>query len=560
MRAAAVVPGSSLLAHEAGVILIDGALLSLFAGVLVWVLGAGRARARRLVAQRTAELRHQALHDALTGLPNRALILDRLERLCARSRRSGAPASVLFVDLDDFKAINDTLGHDAGDQLLRAVAERLRAGLRDADTVGRLGGDEFVVMLDCDSPLDAQQVSQRMIALLREPFALDEAIAPLVVTASIGGAVGFAQTPSDLLRDADIALYQAKAEGKNRCEIFQPALETAVRHRLELQRDLRGALANGQLRLLYQPVYRCDDLSLLAVEALLRWEHPTFGLIPPGQFIPLLETDDRIRETGRWVLEQACGQAARWHEGGTPIHVSVNVSGRQLDDEGIVEDVREALESSGLPPSALTIEITETALMRDPHATAARVRAIKALGVGLAIDDFGTGYSSLASLQRLTVDAIKIDRAFTSAIGRSAESDALIHILVQLGRAFGLHVLAEGVESLEQLDRLRAEGVDYVQGFLLSRPLETGAAPGRPVGACTNRRGGACASPSRDQAARIARRLCRSERDVASTALGSYPQCAMQLSQRGSLPRPYFDQSVCSISSLYVFTYPSDIR
>ena len=471
-----VAPATGLFAGgKPGALLVAGIALSLLIGVLVFVLGTGRARARRLVTVKTGELLHQALHDGLTGLPNRALITDRVEQLLARSRRNGSDGAVLFVDVDEFKQVNDTLGHQAGDQLLRGVGERLMSGLREVDTVGRLGGDEFVVLVDGESQIAAEIIAERLLELTRQPFELECLPAPITITVSVGIAVGVRTTVGELLRDADTALYQAKAAGKNCYEFFLPAMEKAVRRDLAIETDLRSALANDEFRLVYQPIYSIDDLSLVGVEALLRWEHPTRGLIQPDEFIPLLESSGRIREVGRWVLGMACEQMAAWHALGSTLGVSVNVSARQLDDDAIVTDVRAALAISTLDPVALTLEITETALMRNVDVSARRLAEIKALGVNLSIDDFGTGYSSLASLRQFPIDTIKIDREFTDALARSPQSDALIRTLVQLGRDLGLKTVAEGVETIDQLDHLRHEHVNDVQGFLLSRPLEADA-------------------------------------------------------------------------------------
>jgi EAL domain-containing protein (putative c-di-GMP-specific phosphodiesterase class I) len=307
---------------------------------------------------------------------------------------------------------------------------------------------------------------------MRQPFELDVAPMPLTVTVSVGIAVGDRSSPGELLRDADVALYLAKAAGKNCYEVFRPEMDTHIRQRYELEFDLRSALESDQFRLVYQPIYNLDDLSVVGVEALLRWDHPTLGTVPPDEFIPLLESSGRILQVGRWVLIEACGQMASWRARGSALEVSVNVSGRQLDHDVIVDDVREALERSGLDPSMLTIEVTETALMRNTETTARRLRELKALGVQLAIDDFGTGYSSLAYLEKFPVDCLKIDRAFTSAMSSSTESRALVRTLVQLGRDLGLTTLAEGVETTEQVDRLRDEHVDLAQGFLMSRPMD----------------------------------------------------------------------------------------
>jgi diguanylate cyclase (GGDEF)-like protein len=475
VRTFAVAPATGLFADgQPGALLAAGIALSVLLGLVVFLLGTGRARARRLVVQWTGELRHQALHDGLTGLPNRALISDRVEQLLARSRRHGNAGSVLFVDLDGFKDVNDTLGHKAGDQLLAAVSERLVRGLREVDTVGRLGGDEFVVLIDGESSAAPELVAERLLDLMRPPFALDCSPAPITITTSVGIAVGTHTAADELLRNADMALYQAKAAGRDRYEVFRPEMEDVLRRRLELELDLRSAFGNGQFRLVYQPIYHLDDLSLIGVEALLRWDHPRLGVILPADFIPLLESSGRIREVGRWVLGMACQQMASWHERGSTLGVSVNVSARQLDDDSIVNDVRAALAISTLEPAALTIEITEPALMRNIDASARRLGQIKELGVNLAIDDFGTGYSSLASLKQLPIDAIKIDREFIDALASSPQSDALIRTLVQLGKDLSLRTVAEGVETIDQLDHLRTEEVAEVQGFLLSHPLEAG--------------------------------------------------------------------------------------
>jgi diguanylate cyclase (GGDEF)-like protein len=468
------VDGGSVLQHrEALVLLVTMSALSLVLAGFIYLLGTGRARALRLVADKTDELRHQALHDSLTGLPNRALILDRTEQLLARNRRQGTLGAALFIDLDEFKTINDTLGHETGDRLLQAVAARLTATLRDADTIGRLGGDEFVVLIDdCSQPDAAELVAQRILDVTAEPFDLEGVARPLLVSTSIGIATGVRDDPSDLLRDADVALYQAKAAGKNCHQTFRADMEVDVHRRFELELRLRSALACDQFHLVYQPIYDLDALELVGAEALLRWDEPELGSIPPSEFIPLLEASGQITEVGAWVLQQACRQMAGWREAGADLAVSVNLSGRQLSNHDIMADVRQALEQSGLEPSALTVEITETALMRDLDAGARRLQEIKAIGVNVAIDDFGTGYSSLSYLQRLPVDSLKIDRGLTNAITRSPESNVLINSLVQLGKDLGLKTLAVGVETTDQIDHLRGEQVDQAQGFLLARPLD----------------------------------------------------------------------------------------
>ena len=472
----------------ATVLLIGGIVLSVLLAAFAFVLGTGRGRALRLVGERTGELRHQALHDALTGLPNRTLIADRIEQLLARNRRAGTEGAALYVDLDEFKNVNDTLGHETGDQLLIAVAARLRSTLRDADTIGRMGGDEFVVLIDGGAlEVAPNLVAERLLDVMRQPFELGDAGTPLIINTSIGIAVGDRASPGDLLRDADVALYQAKANGKNRYQIFLPEMQSKISHRVGLEFDLRSALADEQFYLVYQPIYNLADLTVVGVEALLRWQHPTQGLIQPDEFIPILERTGQIREVGRWVLRRACEQMAVWHARGDTLDVSVNVSGTQLDSDAIIEQISEALTISGLNARALIIEVTETALMRNIDDTAKRLQAIKDLGVRIAVDDFGTGYSSLAHLQQFPVDCLKIDRVFTDAIAASPESRALIGTLVQLGNQLGLTTLAEGVETQEQLDRLRSGDVNEIQGFLLSRPLDAQTletqilAPTRPV-------------------------------------------------------------------------------
>lgn len=420
------------------------------------------------------QIRFQALHDTLTGLPNRALILDRTEQMLARARRSDVQVAALFIDLDGFKDVNDDLGHGVGDQLLQSVSDRLSVTMRESDSIGRLGGDEFVVLVD-GSTMDAgpELVAERLLDVLRAPFEFPGLpIGPLTLTASIGIATGVRASATELLRDADIALYQAKAAGKNRYAAFEPEMHTAVQDRHLLEMDLREALASDQYRLVYQPIFNLAGGQTTGVEALLRWVHPERGTVQPAAFIPLLEDSGMINEVGRWVLNQACLQGARWHAMGYELDVSVNVSTRQLETERLVEDVRVALESSGFAASSLTLEVTETAIMRNVAAVVPRLAALKATGVHIAIDDFGTGYSSLSCLQQLPVDTLKIDRSFISSMADSAESGALIRTLVQLGKTLGLQTLAEGIEETEQYSQLAREHCDSGQGFLYARPLD----------------------------------------------------------------------------------------
>ena len=484
----AVASGAIFEDGSAVLLLIGGMMLSLLLGALIYVLGTGRARSMMLVEERTDELRFQALHDSLTGLPNRALIVDRIDQLLARNRRHGTVGAALYVDLDDFKNVNDSLGHEAGDQLLVSVASRMESTLRGADTIGRMGGDEFVVLIDGGDPMVAPAlVAERLLNVMRQPFELAGATMPLIVNTSIGIAVGDRGSGSELLRDADVALYQAKAGGKNRYEFFRPEMQTDIGRRIALEFDLRSSLSDEQFELFYQPIYNLEDLTIVGVEALLRWNHPTEGMIQPDEFIPILEQTGQIREVGHWVLDQACAQMAAWHARGDTIDISVNVSARQLDDDAIVEQIREALRVSGLAATALIIEVTETTLMRDANSAVMRLQAIKNLGVRIAIDDFGTGYSSLGYLRQFPVDCIKIDRSFTSAVSTSPETKALIKTFVQLGKDLGLKTLAEGVETTGEMDLLRTDYVDEVQGFLFARPLDAETleaqllAPMRPV-------------------------------------------------------------------------------
>lgn len=437
-----------------------------------------RQRTDEKLARREEELSFLATHDALTGLPNRTLILDRVEQMLARSRRTKRPAAALFVDLDNFKDINDTLGHGSGDELLKAVAARLDGVIRDADALGRMGGDEFVIVSEELSLVAAPElVAERLLAALKEPFKLGAGKETRVmVTASIGIAIaseiGEQTSAEELLRNADIAMYRAKWDGKNRYSVFEIGMQEMVQNRMELEMDLREALDKDEFFLAYQPTIDLSDMSPTGVEALIRWNHPSRGVIQPDDFIPLLEESGLITEIGRWVLEQACAQGAEWRAAGYPINMAINVSGRQLDTDQITIDIETALSSSGLDPKALTIEVTETALMRNIEETARRLTEIKALGVQIAIDDFGTGYSSLAHLQRFPVDALKIDRSFISGLTSNDEGETLIHSLVQLGKALSIETFAEGIEQQQELSLLKDEDCDSGQGFLFARPLD----------------------------------------------------------------------------------------
>jgi diguanylate cyclase (GGDEF)-like protein len=429
------------------------------------------------LARREEELSFLATHDPLTGLPNRTLILDRVEQMLARSLRSKTPVAALFVDLDNFKSINDSLGHGVGDELLQAVAARLDAVVRATDAFGRLGGDEFVIISEALTlEVGPELIAERLLEALEQPFLLGAEKATRVsVTASIGIAVGDHTSAEELLREADIAMYRAKWDGKHRYAVFEDGMQHTMQHRMELEMDLREALEKDEFFLAYQPTINLSDMSPTGVEALVRWTHPTRGVVQPDEFIPLLEETGLIVNVGKWVLQEACRQGAVWREAGYPIGMAVNVSGRQLDTDQLIGDIEEALSTSGLDPEALTIEITETTLMRNTEDTARRLTEIKALGVRIAIDDFGTGYSSIAHLQRFPVDALKIDRSFVSQLQHNQEGETLIHTLVQLGKALSIETVAEGIEQQQELSLLQDEDCDNGQGFLFARPLDVDA-------------------------------------------------------------------------------------
>jgi len=437
---------------------------------------AERTRADEELERRQTELTFIATHDALTGLPNRALIVDRLEQMLLRARRSQTRVAALFIDLDNFKAINDTLGHAAGDELLCAVAARLDGVVRDVDAVGRLGGDEFVVVAgDISLTSGPELVARRALDALAEPIRVGEDETPVTVTASVGIATGERASAADLLRDADIAMYQAKLNGRGDVVVFESGMAERLQNRMELERDLRGALAKSEFFLVFQPTFNLSDMAPTGVEALIRWQCPTRGLVQPDAFIPLLEETGMITDIGRWVLLEACRQAALWHAEGHPIGISVNVSARQLDCDEICEHVQEALRASGLDARHLTLEITETTLMRDAEETVRRLGEIKRLGVRVAIDDFGTGYSSLGHLRQFPVDALKIDRSFITGLAHNPEGASLIHTLVELGKALRIETVAEGIEDHGELSLLREKQCDIGQGFLFARPLDAEA-------------------------------------------------------------------------------------
>ncbi len=424
------------------------------------------------------QLQHQAFHDSLTGLANRALFRDRVAHALARQARSHGAVSVLFSDLDDFKTVNDSLGHDAGDQLLVAVAERLRAVMRPEDTTARFGGDEFAILLEETTEDGTRRAAERILEALRSPFEFQGR--QVVMHASIGAAVtSDSQTePDDLLRQADLAMYNAKTSGKGRFAFYEPQMHEAAVTRMELKADLERAMADRDFELHYQPIVDLRTGSVTGVEALLRWRHPERGLVLPADFIPIAEETGLIVSLGSWVVDAACQQLAAWDSAGLPggaphelMSMWVNLSARQLQEPDFVETVAEAVRSSGIRPDRLTLEITESALMADLDQSAATLHRLRGLGVRLAIDDFGTGYSSLSYLERLPVEVLKIDRSFTAAIGHGRDVPVLVRSIVKLGQTLHMEVLAEGIETAEQLARLRAIDCRLGQGFHFSPAL-----------------------------------------------------------------------------------------
>jgi diguanylate cyclase (GGDEF)-like protein/PAS domain S-box-containing protein len=423
------------------------------------------------------QLQRQAFHDALTELPNRALYLDRLQHALAVRSRSPHSIAVLFLDLDGFKVVNDSLGHAAGDLLLMEIAGRLRSTVRPEDTVARFGGDEFAVLLEnVHDPDDAALIAERAIRIVRQPCLLDGQ--EVVVTVSVG--IAFSpederdREPGDLLRDADIALYRAKAAGKARAVAFEASMSQQANDRLSLQGDLRRAIERGELRLVYQPIVDLKTGALRGTEALLRWHHATRGLIPPTAFIPLAEESGLIHPIGRWLLTKACRQARTWqdrfgHDDG--FTMSVNVSVRELAQPGLCAQVRQALRDTGLDARALQLEITESTLMEEAGPAMAAIDDLKALGVRLALDDFGTGYSSLSYLRRFPVDTLKLDQSFIVAVDHDEGATAIVEAVATLAHAQGMVVTAEGIETVEHLHRVRALHCDYGQGYYFSRPL-----------------------------------------------------------------------------------------
>ena len=459
----------------------DLALLDTFARHVATSLERGRLEENlRQVTDLKEQLRHQALHDPLTGLPNRTLFLDRVRHAVDTAGRSRIWPAVLYMDLDGFKPVNDTFGHEAGDVLLRTVADRLRGCLRPADTAARLGGDEFVLLLN--GPIDrlgVARIVERVRAQLDVPVLLGEGVVT-TVGASVGIAIGDAETSDadTLVRNADIAMYTAKRSPGLDFVVYEPALSATTVTRKDSASELASAIASGQLRTVYQPLIDMRTGRPVGAEALVRWEHPIEGLRSPDQFIALAEETGLITEIGALVLDDACQQAARWVAASPELDdlmVTVNLSARQVAAPDIVTQVSAALDRSGLEPSRLVLEITETVLMQDRDAAAATLWQLKDLGVRIAIDDFGTGYSSLAYLRRFPLDMLKVAREFVDGLGRDAHDDVITRAIVELAGTLGLLTVAEGIETTQQSQHVAALGCDLAQGFLYSRPIEADA-------------------------------------------------------------------------------------
>ncbi|MBI1885652.1 MAG: EAL domain-containing protein [Chloroflexi bacterium] len=423
------------------------------------------------------QIKYLAYHDPLTGLPNRALLKDRLTVALAQARRKRGMLAVMFVDLDRFKLVNDTVGHAMGDQLLRKFAERLTRVAREGDSLARVGGDEFTVLLpEISVSEDADLVAQRILEASRAPVLL--AGHEFSVTASIGIAVypGHGEDAVALLRNADAAMYRAKEEGRNTFKIFEPVMNARLLARVALEEDLRHALERAEFQLHYQPQVEIQTGTIVGVEALLRWQHPERGSVPPDEFISLAEETGLIIPIGQWVLRTACAQSKAWQNAGlAPMSMAVNLSPRQFQEPGLIRGIARVLQETGLPAQLLELEITESTAMRDVEFTIAMVEELRAMGVRVSIDDFGTGYSSLGYLKRLPVDSVKIDRSFVNDVTADGDDAAIVAAIVGLAQTMNLNTIAEGVETEEQLAFLKNLNCDFVQGFLFSKavPAET---------------------------------------------------------------------------------------
>ena len=448
-------------------------------GEVVGVIGVGSDITEHWQAEKRLE--YQAFHDSLTGLPNRQLFADRLEQALRRTRRrrGGHKVAVVFMDLDNFKIVNDSLGHEMGDRLLVAVAQRLRGCLRPENTLTRFGGDEFTILIEeVKGASAAVRMAERIVEALEEPFALDGR--EFVITASIGIALGevHSESPEELLRKADTAMYQAKENGSPKYEVFELSMYERVLERLELENNLRCALENEEFKVYYQPIINLQTGEVWGVEALVRWEHPKRGLLTPQQFVPVAEASDLIVPIGRWVLEEACKQAKEWlreHPRIRPLVVCVNFSARQLQHPECVQTVEEVLWKTGLEPGSLCLEITESAYVRATASQILSLERLKGLGMRISIDDFGTGYSSLSYLKQLPADTLKLDKSFIAEIRENVKDRAIVSSITNLANALGMGVVGEGVESEGQAEQLKEMGCELAQGYHFARPLASQA-------------------------------------------------------------------------------------
>jgi len=442
-----------------------------YAGKITHFVSTGKDISERIQVQE--RLQHMAHHDALTDLPNRNLFLDRLQQSLTRARWHNRLVAVMFLDLDRFKNINDTLGHTVGDQLLLQLSERLGNSVRDGDTIGRFGGDEFAILLDdIDSDNHISSLAEKLLATLTKPFKINKQ--ELFVTASIGISIfpNDGEDSDTLLRNADVAMYRAKDLGKNNYQFYSDDLSARIFERMTLETHLRHALERNEFILYYQPQIDTRTQKIMGVEALLRWQHPEFGLVTPNNIVPLMEETGLIEKVGRWVLETACRQSRTWHDAGwSYLHLSVNISSRQFNDPDFISSVHEIITSTGINPEFLELELTESMLMRNASATINALNSLNALGVRFAIDDFGTGYSSLSYLRRFPIDTIKIDRSFIHDVTDNPDDAAIASAIIVMAQSLSLNVIAEGVENQQQLEFLSSRDCHYLQGNLFSRPL-----------------------------------------------------------------------------------------
>ncbi|MBW2275483.1 MAG: EAL domain-containing protein [Deltaproteobacteria bacterium] len=464
------------LAGGARVALVRGGLT---ASALVSALLAAIASHRTIRALGVARKRERHLgnHDQLTGLANRYLFNDRLQQAVAAAGRNGRKMAVLFIDLDNFKLVNDTLGHGVGDGLLRSVAGHLSSSLRESDTAARVGGDEFALLLtNLHDELDAERIARKILSALDHPIELRDRSISCTVSIGIATLPGDGSDPKELVRKADTAMYHAKKRGRNRCEFYTDDMNEAVLRRVQLEGGLRTAIQDGSLRLHYQPLFDLRRERIVGAEALIRWQHPELGFLAPADFLPLAEETGQIVTVGEWVLQTACRQNVRWQRGGNEgFRMSVNVSARQLLEADFVDQVREALMTSGLSPELLDIEITESSLVSDAEVTVNALRALSELGVHISIDDFGTGYSALSYLKHLPIDALKIDQSFVRSLKSDPADATIIQAVVMMARGLNLTTVAEGVETHDQLLLLGSYGCNRMQGYLFGRPVEAEA-------------------------------------------------------------------------------------